>query len=274
MRTLSYVCGATGESIGFEGPLYGETLPALRGWQWEYTLGATSLTGLHRQAREAEITVKASNRSIIDRLRNLCDRDIASLTPGALETDDGWTARCYIPKAGVEKVGPCYVSLTLTVILMDGVWRQTHTLQFLRINSSGADGGLNYPHGFPHNYGAVTSNASMDNQSHGTSPCKWIIYGPAVNPAILVNGANTVQVDATIPDGGYLIIDGLASPRTVTLVMANGDKRNMYAQAHRDKAAGAYAFDPLPEGCVSLKWDQSFSFDLEYASEEGGMPWT
>ena len=26
MRTLSYVSGATGESIGFEGPLYGGTL--------------------------------------------------------------------------------------------------------------------------------------------------------------------------------------------------------------------------------------------------------
>ena len=30
MRTLSYVSGATGERIGFEGPLYGETLTGLR----------------------------------------------------------------------------------------------------------------------------------------------------------------------------------------------------------------------------------------------------
>ena len=31
MRTMSYVCATTGESIGFEGPTYGETMPALRG---------------------------------------------------------------------------------------------------------------------------------------------------------------------------------------------------------------------------------------------------
>lgn len=271
METLTYVA-ADGQSIGFEGPVYGETMPELRGWQWEYTLGAASLTGLHRQSREEEITVKATSRTAIDRLRSMCDGDIGRRTPGTLKTGDGWSARCYIPKATVKEITPGVVTLTIHVILLDGVWRQIHTLQFMRITSSGD--GLNYPHNYPHNYGAVTSNSLIENQSNGDSPTKWIIYGPAVNPAILVNGSNTVQVDVTVPDGGYLVIDGLSSPRTVTLVMANGDKRNAYAQAHRDKDGGEYVFDRLPSGYVILQWDQSFAFDLEYASEEGGMPWT
>ena len=40
MRTLSYVSGATGESIGFEGPLYGGTLTGLRARIWDYSLAS------------------------------------------------------------------------------------------------------------------------------------------------------------------------------------------------------------------------------------------
>ena len=44
MRTLSYVSGATGESIGFEGPLYGETLTGLRARIWDYSLVSRGIT--------------------------------------------------------------------------------------------------------------------------------------------------------------------------------------------------------------------------------------
>ena len=58
MRTLSYVSGATGESIGFEGPLYGETLTGLRARIWDYSLASRGITGITRKTRETTITVK------------------------------------------------------------------------------------------------------------------------------------------------------------------------------------------------------------------------
>ena len=57
MRTLSYMCGVTGESIGFEGPLYGETLTGLRSRIWDYSLAARGLTGSTRKTRETTVTV-------------------------------------------------------------------------------------------------------------------------------------------------------------------------------------------------------------------------
>lgn len=50
MQTLKYVCGSTGDEISFEGPIYGETMPSLRGRAWTYTLGARTLTGVTWQA--------------------------------------------------------------------------------------------------------------------------------------------------------------------------------------------------------------------------------
>lgn len=39
MQSLEYVCAATGERIGFEGPLYGETLTGLRARVWDSESG-------------------------------------------------------------------------------------------------------------------------------------------------------------------------------------------------------------------------------------------
>lgn len=60
MQSLEYVCAATDERIGFEGPLYGETLTGLRARVWDYSLASRGMTGITRKAREATVTVKLS----------------------------------------------------------------------------------------------------------------------------------------------------------------------------------------------------------------------
>lgn len=50
MQSLEYVCAATGERIGFEGPLYGETLTGLRARVWDYSLASRGMTGITRKA--------------------------------------------------------------------------------------------------------------------------------------------------------------------------------------------------------------------------------
>ena len=85
MRTLSYVSGATGESIGFEGPLYGGTLTGLRARIWDYSLASRGMTGITRKAREATVTVKIHDSpETLNLLRRLSDADMASGNPGTL----------------------------------------------------------------------------------------------------------------------------------------------------------------------------------------------
>ena len=68
MRTLSYVSGATGESIGFEGPLYGGTLTGLRARIWDYSLASRGITGITRKTRETTIPVKIFTGMVVSRV--------------------------------------------------------------------------------------------------------------------------------------------------------------------------------------------------------------
>ena len=76
MQSLEYVCAATGERIGFEGPLYGETLTGLRARVWDYSLASRGMTGITRKAREATVTVKIHDSpATLDLLRRLADKE-------------------------------------------------------------------------------------------------------------------------------------------------------------------------------------------------------
>ena len=77
MRSLSYVCASTGETIPLEGPdIWAQTADGLRGREWSYTIGYRSLTGVSRTAREAELDltyVRCPEK--VDSTRRLFDAD-------------------------------------------------------------------------------------------------------------------------------------------------------------------------------------------------------
>ena len=105
MQSLEYVCAATGERIGFEGPLYGETLTGLRARVWDYSLASRGMTGITRKAREATVTVKIHDSpATLDLLRRLADADMASGNPGTLVADGGRDAVDH--RAGRWRVAP------------------------------------------------------------------------------------------------------------------------------------------------------------------------
>ena len=136
MRTLSYVSGATGETIGFEGPLYGETLTGLRARVWDYSLASRGMTGITRKAREATVTVKIHDSpATLDLLRRLADADMASGNPGTLIADGEWEAKAWITKSEPQSTTPTMVETQLTIVLADGVWRRSTMTQIGRAHA-------------------------------------------------------------------------------------------------------------------------------------------
>ena len=109
----------------------------------------------------------------------------------------------------------------------------------------------------------------------GRAPLKFTIYGPAVNPAIRIDG-NWYRVDLTISEGGYLVVDPLAVPRAVTLVNADGSTVDAFSKARRGEGLGGgeYIFQPASAGTHEVEWDKSFGFDLTWYEEEGEPPWS
>ena len=159
MQSLEYVCAATGERIGFEGPLYGETLTGLRARVWDYSLASRGMTGITRKAREATVTVKIHDSpATLDLLRRLADADMASGNPGTLVADGEWEAKAWITKSEPQSITPTMVETQLTIVLADGVWRRPTMTHFTPRYDSGTSD-LDYPYDYPHDFAGMALGA-------------------------------------------------------------------------------------------------------------------
>lgn len=275
MRTLSYVSGATGESIGFEGPLYGGTLTGLRARVWDYSLASRGMTGITRKAREATVTVKIHDSpATLDLLRRLADADMASGNPGTLVADGEWEAKAWITKSEPQSITPTMVETQLTIVLADGVWRRSTMTHFTPRYDSGTSD-LDYPHDYPHDFAGMALGAEIVNDTSIPQPVKLTIFGPCTNPYVII-GTNRYEVDVTVPSGSRLEIDGTGDVRTVTMVSGTGLVTNCFAQAVRGsgKDSGRYVFQPLAPGTQSVSWPGGFQFDLTVCEERSEPPWT
>ena len=72
------------------------------------------------------------------------------------------------------------------------------------------------------------------------------------------------------------MVDPLATPRSVTLVAADGSTTDVFAKARRGNGSGSgeYIFQPASPGVHEVEWDRSFGFDLTWYEEEGEPPWS
>mgnify|MGYP007073505778 CR=1 FL=1 len=274
MQSLEYVCSATGERIGFEGPLYGETLAGLRGRVWDYSIGARGLTGITRKTRETNVTVRIHDSpATLDLLRRLADADMAAGAPGTLVADGEWETRAWIAKSEPQSITPTMVETQLAVALLDGVWRREITTHHDPRTDAGS--GLDYPHDYPHDYGGMSILDTVANATGMPQPVKLTIFGPCVNPYIII-GTNRYEVDATIPAGSRLEIDAASDSRTVTMISDTGLRTNLFAKAVRGtgRGSGTYIFEPLPPGMSTISWAGGFEFDLTVIEERSEPPWT
>ncbi len=274
MKTLSYVCAATGETIGFEGPLYGEALTGLRSRIWDYSLTSRGMGGMARKTREATVTVRIHDSpDTLDLLRRLADADMASGEAGTFVVDGEWETRAWIAKSEPQSITPTMVETQLTVVLVDGVWRRESMTHFEPRIDTGASG-LDYPYDYPHDYAGMPLTVVLSNDTGAPQPVRLTVFGPAVNPYVVI-GANRYEVDVTVPSESRLEIDGVGDVKTVVLVDQYGNTSNVFDKAVRGggRDSGTYIFQPIPVGDSVVGWTGGFEFDLTTCDERGEPPW-
>ena len=276
MHRLSYVSGTGGVEacLDCRSALAG-TAAGIRGREWDYSIGYMSLSGVTRAARECSLSVSFMRLASADELRRLADRDMSEGTPGRLEVD-GWSQRAYVTKAEPSSISRSHVTMSLTVVLLDGVWRKGHTEQYVpRHAAANAGDSLDLPYDLPCDLAAPYARQYIETGEWGAAPLKAVVYGPCINPAFRVAG-NLYEVDASVQDAGRIEIDPLASPRRVTIVNADGSTVDAFPQARRGVGldGGEYIFQPLPPGRHEIEWDGSFGIDLTWYEEEGEPPWS
>lgn len=276
MRRLSYISGTGAAEVCLDcrSALAG-TAEGVRGREWGYSIGYRSIAAATRAARECSMSVTFLDLSVADELRRLADRDVAMATPGTLAVD-GWSQRAYITAADPSSISRAHMAAKLTVVLLDGVWRKGHTVAFELLTATAGDGEfLDLPYDLPHDLGVPPARRYVDIAGWGAAPLRFTVYGPCVNPAIRIDG-NWYRVDVTVPDGGYMVVDPLATPRSVTVVGPDGSVTDAFAKARRGDGLGGgeYIFQPASPGTHEVEWDRSFGFDLTWYEEEGEPPWS
>lgn len=276
MRRLSYISGTGAAEVCLDcrSALAG-TAEGIRGREWGYSIGYRSIAAATRAARECSLAVTFLDLSAADELRRLADRDVSMSTPGTLAID-GWSQRAYITAADPSSISRAHMAADLTVVLLDGVWRKGHTVAFELLTATSGDGEfLDLPYDLPHDLGVPSTRRYVDIAGWGAAPLRFTVYGPCVNPAIRIDG-NWYRVDVTVPDGGYMVVDPLATPRSVTVVGPDGSVADAFPEARRGNGLGGgeYIFQPASPGTHEVEWDRSFGFDLTWYEEEGEPPWS
>ena len=235
------------------------------------------MSGICRNAREITLEVAGLNADNYILLRHLTDRDVSLGTPGYFIVDDVWSTRAYITKCSMSTIYGSYRTLSITAVLLDGIWRQGHYQYFpvSRANGLGTlavSDDLDYPYDMPYDLGEPAPADSISANEWCESACKLIIYGVVENPAITIGG-NTYQVNVTVPAGSRLEIDGIN--KTVLLIDADGNATDEFANALRGSGrnGGSYIFQPLPAGTSAVTRDGSLVFAITWYEEESEPPW-
>lgn len=273
MNQLEYLPGIAGQSVQLDGPsAFVGIAEEMRSREWDYDLGYRDLVTATRPARTVDVTFHADYETA-DELRRVADADVMARTPGTFVAQNEWKQRGYILASDVDDIHYGRLSTGLKIALLDGAWWRLVVRSFMMSGGSGGDTYLDYPHDYPYDYQETSYTGGITPSVLTPSDVYLVVYGPAVNPYVIVGG-NRYQVNVTVPAGGYLVVDG--RKKTILLTLADGTVQNVFSSGVRGSGAGggSYIFERIPAGTSEVTYDGSFGFDLGWYEEEGEPPWS
>lgn len=267
MNHITYEAGSqlTMVELNGENHLYVETIPELRSGEWTYKQKGKLLSSRSRSSRTVNLTVKATNASILEAFLDLVDRDVEANTPGILHVND-WQAQVFIVKDDAKTITPRYYETTITVLLLEGFWRKPSTHEYVVDILKGE--GFDYPFDYAMDYSRNNVTGRLNNEGSQPSNIDLTIFGPVSNPRIQI-ADNSYAVDVTLTAGERIEIKALE--KTVTLVHADGSTESILDKAYFDKGMNIFALLPLTGGDVS--WNNNFNFDITVWEQRGRAPW-
>lgn len=277
MHVLQYYNSGqyTADLTSGQNGLYAQTVPKVRGHAWDYTTGGHVLTGVGRTAREATIELiipLPASAAVYDRLVEASTVDMVNQNPGKLMVD-GWETACYITKSEVDTVLPEYMTVTLTLILLTGVWRRGTIVNLMPIIPlpAASDHDLDYPYDFDHDYAHPESVQHITSGLPYDVPLGLIFYGPAVRPNVTI-GSNAYTLTITLSEGERVEVDPYA--HKITKIERNGQRTNCFNCAERGDGldSGQYIFQPLPPSPQLIQRSNNSKIDLIIWQERQNVP--
>lgn len=214
---------------------------------------------------------KTQWREAVDHLADVVQADVIDEKDGRLYTDTGFYLPCKI--IGSEKtdwrMGLPIMFNTLTILADNPVWIREETKDFFPQSEVPApeDGFLDYEYDYQYDYTSQkigTSDWYIDH--YQPNEFKMTIFGPCVNPRVLINGY-PYEVFDTLEAGEYIVIDSRRN--SVIKYLVNGTTQDLYDWRAKEQSI----FEPIPSGYLNLSWSGLFGFEITLYIERGEPRW-
>ena len=247
-------------------------------YDYEYTPDTTVLAQgvrvnrMTKDAKEYVITMdvtgtREERAEKLQQFYELADYDVATLQPGRLWVDDQY-AEGYVIKSEMKYYDNRHRTLgrEFTFYAPYPYWIEDKTMSYTAVDGQ-QSGGIEFPIGFPFDLGRTTSGRNTVNNTHYI-PTSFLltIYGPCVNPSIMIGG-NVYKVNTTVGNGEYLEIDSIN--KTVRRKTSTG-----FVNEYNNREKSRSIFEAIQPGVNVLTWSGSFSFDLTLHQERSELKWT
>lgn len=148
-------------------------------------------------------------------------------------------------------------------------WIRELSKSFYKGSSGEGAGGafLDYAYDYAYDYSRPASGSMDWNVNHyAPSEFEMVVYGPCINPRILINGYPYTFYDS-VETGEHVVID--SQNNSVLKYRTNGTVADLYDLRGKDKSV----FEPIPGGELAINWPGTFRFDITLYIERSEPRW-
>lgn len=239
---------------------------------WEFKAESTELVYGSRVSQfrkqsptyQATIVIRGNpiaRMAVLNALHDDFENDLRKLQPGKIIWGE-WYCDCYITASETVPSGDVkhWTENSIDIFIPSGFWAREETKHF-DIPSAPASEFLEYPYGYEYDYTPTSNTATTwETDSPFESDFEMRIYGPCVNPRVIINGYPYL-VNVAVPEGSTLIINS----KNHTVMMGGENCFDL-----RNKVTSV--FQKIPAGALSVSYG-GFAFDLTLFEERSEPKW-
>ena len=268
-----YYENSAGEIIRFdEAPIVVQTT-GLFDWQWNISAYDRAIrdggraVAARRPVQDRTVVLdvfadtQADHNAAIDRLHNVLEYDLCTLTPGKLWINDRYV-RCFATASvkTLDRDWTTYTVVGLTLKLISPAWVKEETVTVLPVTAEAASSDKKYLGKYPYKYSEGGNVARFVNDTASSAPMILKIFGACSNPSVYV-GENEYSVNTTIAAGEYVMID--QRDKSIVRVSQSGTRTNIFNL--RKKSVDNFA--PAPSGTLAVSCSGQFACEVTFLTQ-------
>ena len=275
-----YYENSAGEIIRFdEAPIVVQTT-GLFDWQWNISAYDRAIrdggraVAARRPVQDRTVVLdvfadtQADHNAAIDRLHNVLEYDLCTLTPGKLWINDRYV-RCFATASvkTIDRDWSTYTVVGLTLKLISPAWVKEETVTVLPVTTATDTADKKYLGKYPYKYSEGGSVARFVNDTAAPAPMILKIFGACDNPSVYI-GENEYSVNTSISAGSYVVID--QRDKSIYRVGQSGTRSNIFNLRKKSVDNFLYA----PSGSLTVSCSGQFACEVTFLTQRSEPEWT